>query len=102
MSSEVEMVPIGDRVFRKSFGLFLWRGVSTTPGATVLKRMCSFEYSEARLRVIASRPPFVIIGRDTRKLSLAKMRSGGEMGLIHRLGVALAVAFDSDRLFGER
>ena len=41
--------------------------MSTTPGATALKRMCSFEYSEAKLRVMASRPPFVIIGRDTGK-----------------------------------
>ena len=34
------------------------------PGATALKRMFSFAYSIARLRVIASRPPFVIIGTE--------------------------------------
>src|SRR5260370_41190545 len=64
MSFESEIVPIGERVLRKSFGLFLWRGVSTKPGATALKRMLFFAYSLARLRVIASSPPLVIIGID--------------------------------------
>jgi hypothetical protein len=39
-------------------------GVSTSPGAIALKRMPSFAYSIARLSVIASRPPFVIIGME--------------------------------------
>src|SRR5713226_7593273 len=64
MSLGSEIVPIGDRVFMKSFGVFLWSGVSTTPGATALKRILSFAYSLARLRVIASSPPLVIIGTD--------------------------------------
>src|ERR1700688_1761613 len=64
MSFESEIVPIGERVLRKSFGLFLWRGVSTVPGATALKRMLFFAYSLARLRVIALSPPLVIIGID--------------------------------------
>ena len=53
---------MGDNVFRKSLGLSLWSGVSTTPGATTFTRMPSFAYSIARLRVTAFRPPFVIIG----------------------------------------
>src|SRR5260370_36355818 len=64
MSFASEIVPIGERVFRKSFGLLLWRGVSTTPGATALKRMLLFAYSLARLTVIASSPPLVIIAID--------------------------------------
>src|SRR5260370_10136541 len=64
MSFGSEIVPIGDKVFMKSFGVFLWSGVSTTPGATALKRMLSFAYSLARLRVIASSPPFVTIATD--------------------------------------
>src|SRR6266404_6981813 len=64
MSFASEIVPIGERVFRNCFGLFLWRGVSTWPGATALKRMSFFAYSIARLRVIASSPPLVIIGID--------------------------------------
>lgn len=38
--------------------------VSTTPGATAFTRMPYFTYSIARLRVMASIPPFVIIGRN--------------------------------------
>src|SRR5258707_3620990 len=64
MSFGSEIAPIGDRVLMKSFGVFLWSGVSTTPGATGLKRMLSFGYSFARLRVIASSPPLVIIATD--------------------------------------
>src|SRR5260221_12148120 len=64
MSFESEIVPIGERVLRNSLGLFLWRGVSTTPGATALKRMLFFAYSLARLTVIALSPPLVIIGID--------------------------------------
>src|SRR5260370_30161134 len=64
MSFESEIVPIGERVLRKSFGLSLWSGVLTTPGATALKRMLLFAYSLARLTVIASSPPLVIIGTD--------------------------------------
>src|SRR5215472_7542098 len=67
MSFASEMIPIGERVFRNCFGLFLWRGVSTWPGATALKRMLFFAYSIARLRVIASSPPLVIIGIDAGK-----------------------------------
>src|SRR5215813_14390122 len=52
------------RVEWGDFGLFLWRGVSTWPGATALKRMWFLAYSIARLRVIASSPPLVIIGID--------------------------------------
>src|SRR5580704_2019163 len=59
-----EIVPIGDRVLRKSLGLSLCSGVSTTPGATALNRMLLFAYSFARLTVIAFRPPLVIIGID--------------------------------------
>src|SRR2546422_8019407 len=55
---------IGERVFMKSLGVFLWSGVSTTPGATALNRMLFFAYSFARLRVIASSPPLVIIATD--------------------------------------
>jgi len=43
---------------------FCSHGVSTTPGATALKRIFSFAYSMAKLRVAVSRPPFVIIGTD--------------------------------------
>ena len=64
MSFASELVPIGERVFRNCFGLFLCSGVSTWPGATALKRMLFFAYSIARLRVIASSPPLVIIGID--------------------------------------
>src|SRR5690348_10406562 len=39
-------------------------GVSTTPDATALKRIESLAYSSARHRVIASRPPLVIIGTE--------------------------------------
>src|SRR5882672_3502588 len=57
MSFGSEIVPMGDRVFIKSFGVFLWSGVSTTPGATALKRMLFFAYSERpgqqRLRCLA-------------------------------------------------
>src|ERR1700735_1249021 len=56
------IVPIGERLFMKSFGVFWWSGVSTTPGATALKRIPFFAYSLERLRVIASSPPLVIIG----------------------------------------
>src|SRR5262245_7672158 len=56
------MLPIGDSLFRKSFGLFLCSGVSTTPGATAFTRIPSFAYSMARQRVIALIPPLVIIG----------------------------------------
>src|SRR5271166_796469 len=64
MSFESEIVPIGESVFRKSFGFFSCKGVSTTPGATALKRISFFAYSPARLRVIALSPPFVIIATD--------------------------------------
>src|SRR5579862_6945473 len=64
MSLASDIVPIGLSVFRKSLGLSLWRGVSTIPGATALKRMCCFAYSLARLIVIALRPPFVIMGME--------------------------------------
>src|SRR6516164_11213360 len=56
------MLPIGDSLFKKSFGLFLCSSVSTTPGATAFTRIRSFAYSMARQRVIASIPPLVIIG----------------------------------------
>ena len=39
-------------------------GVSTIPGATALKRMPCFAYSMARLRVIASSPPLVIMTNE--------------------------------------
>src|ERR1700692_2936559 len=64
MSFTSEIVPIGESVFRKSFGLFLCSGVSTAPGATALKRIFSFAYSVAKLRVTASSPPLVIIGTE--------------------------------------
>jgi len=48
-----EIVPIGERVFRKSFGLIVMHGVLTTPGATALSRICFSAYSFARLRVTA-------------------------------------------------
>jgi hypothetical protein len=41
--------------------VMLCMGVSTTPGATTFTRMPCFTYSIARLRMTASRPPFVII-----------------------------------------
>ena len=44
MSFTSQIVPIGESVFRKSLGLFLCSGVSTTPGATALKRIFSFAY----------------------------------------------------------
>src|SRR5262245_20307400 len=56
--------PSGDSVRRKSFGLFSWSGVSTTPGATTFTRIPCVEYSIARLREIASMPPLVIMGTD--------------------------------------
>src|SRR5579864_7864206 len=40
-----EMLPIGERVRRRSFGWSLCSGVSTTPGATLLKRIPSCAYS---------------------------------------------------------
>src|SRR5450432_4104144 len=43
------MVAIGKSVFRISFESSACSGVSTTPGATALNRMCSFAYSRARL-----------------------------------------------------
>src|SRR5580704_11897052 len=64
MSHTSEIVPMGDNVRRKSFGLFLWSGVFTEPGATALKRIFSFAYSLARLKVIASMPPLVIMGTE--------------------------------------
>jgi len=53
---------IGERASR----LPLVQAVSTTPAATALKRIFSFAYSFARLRVIALMPPLVIIGTDAR------------------------------------
>src|SRR5712671_4429212 len=62
MSFTSEIRPIGCSVLRNSFGSFLCIGVSTMPGATAFTRIPCFTYSIARLRVTASRPPFVIIG----------------------------------------
>src|ERR1039458_7803381 len=70
MSFASEIVPIGERVFMKSLGVFLWSGVSTTPGATALNRMLLFAYSLARLRVIASSPPLVIMGIDAVRVEM--------------------------------
>src|SRR5580704_409923 len=58
------MRPSGDKDLKASLGSFLCIGVSTTPGATAFTRMPSFAYFIARLRVIASIPPFVIIGTE--------------------------------------
>src|SRR5258707_9542934 len=79
MSFESEIVPIGERVLRKSFGLFLWSGVSTTPGATALKRMLFFAYSLARLIVIAFRPPLVIIAIDAGRPAMGLLASAAVM-----------------------
>jgi hypothetical protein len=54
----------GCNVLRESLGSSVCIGVSTTPGATALKRMPSFAYSIARLRITEFRPPFVIIGTE--------------------------------------
>jgi hypothetical protein len=40
------------------------RGVDGSGGAMALNRICSFAYSEAKLLNAASRPPFVIIGKE--------------------------------------
>ena len=40
--------------------------MSTMPGATALKRMSSFAYSDARLRIAAFNPPFVIMATRSR------------------------------------
>src|SRR6266550_4717117 len=58
------MLPIGESVRRQSFGLSLCSGVSTTPGATVFKRMPSLAYSIARFFEMDSMPPLVIIGTE--------------------------------------
>src|SRR6476619_710935 len=70
----VEMLPIGDSLFRKSFGLFVCIGVSTTPGATAFTRIPSFAYSMARLRVIALIPPLVIIGIEAFTPAIIRQR----------------------------
>src|ERR1700677_1196058 len=64
ISWTLEMLCIGESVFRKSFGLYLCSGVSTTPGATVLARICSFAYSIAMLFDIASMPPLVSMATE--------------------------------------
>src|SRR5215467_801612 len=57
MSWISEISPIGDWLFKSSLKSLACIGVSTSPGGTALKRMPSFAYSIARLRVmIASRP----------------------------------------------
>jgi hypothetical protein len=56
----------GDRLFKDSFEPLACNGVSTTPGATALKRMPSFAHSIARLRVIASRPNATIDKKNIR------------------------------------
>src|SRR2546426_623409 len=61
MSFTATILPIGCKVLRNSLGSSLCIGVSTTPGATALKRIPSFAYSIARHRVTVFRPPFVII-----------------------------------------
>src|SRR6266853_6551749 len=60
MSFTSAISPIGCLVVRESLGT-LCNGVLTTPGATALKRIPSFAYSIARLRVTVFKPPFVII-----------------------------------------
>src|SRR5271169_5369644 len=70
MSLGSEIVPMGDRVFMTSFGVFVCRGVSTTPGATALKRMFFLAYSLARLTVTALSPPLVIIAIEAGTLAI--------------------------------
>ena len=64
MSSISTTNRIGDRFLRDSCESCWCIGVFTTPGATALKRIPSLAYSIARLSVIASKPPFVTIGKD--------------------------------------
>ena len=49
MSSTVVTEPIGEALFSESSGASACSGVSTTPGATALNRMCTFAYSKAKL-----------------------------------------------------
>src|SRR5208337_687645 len=64
ISWTLEMLCMGESVFRKSFGLSLCSGVSTTPGATVLARICSFAYSMAMFFDMASMPPLVSMATE--------------------------------------
>lgn len=57
MSFTSVIVPMGCLVARASLETSLCNGVSTTPGATALKRMPSFAYAIARLFVTAFKPP---------------------------------------------
>src|SRR6201993_4753527 len=60
----VEDAALREQGLLKVLGISFTSGVSTTPGATALKRMLFLAYSLARLRVIAFRPPLVIIEID--------------------------------------
>src|SRR5438105_2208189 len=50
-----------ESVFRNALEVSACIGASTTPGATVLSRMCTFAYSRARHSMSAFRPHLVII-----------------------------------------
>src|SRR5260221_7033424 len=71
------MLPIGESVHRKSFGLSLCSGVSTTPGAMVLKRMPSFAYWGLRLVRTGSRKSSRINGSYEKPKSVADIDFSG-------------------------
>src|SRR5260221_11743722 len=91
------MLPIGESVHRKSFGLSLCSGVSTTPGAMVLKRMPSFAYWGLRLVRTGSRQSSRINGAYEKPKSVADihfscLREGGETSALPVMLACLAIS----------
>src|ERR1700740_1606983 len=65
------------------FDSFRCIGVSTSPGATALKRMPSFAYSIARFWVAEFKPPFVIIETEPFSPAIGRSASAAVMLTMH-------------------